>query len=102
MHNVSQRFGTLRSAIWHEFADAVPDEGEFNVGFFEGKQHIKKWLVTCQDLDAMYNHFAGKSCINLWCDGKLVEEDEEEIPRKKQRRETKRNEQEEELEDLFQ
>ena len=50
----------------------------------------------------MYNHFAGKSCINLWCDGKLVEEDEEEIPRKKQRRETKRNEREEELEDLFQ
>ena len=48
MHNVSQRFksvGTLRSAIWHEFADAVPDQGEFNVGFFEGKQHIKNGLL---------------------------------------------------------
>ena len=73
MHNVSQRFKSvtaLRSALWHEFGDAVPDEGEFNVGFFEGKQHAKKWLVTSQDLDAMYAYFEGKPCLNLWCDGK--------------------------------
>lgn len=107
MHNVSQRFKSvtaLRSAIWHEFADAIPDEGEFNVGFFEGKQHTKKWLVTNQDLDAMYSYFIGKPCVNLWCDGKVVEEEEEEeiVPRKKQKRETKRSEREEQLEDVFQ
>ena len=47
MHNVSQKFhsvAALRSALWHEFGDAVPDEGEFNVGYFEGKQHQK---VAC-------------------------------------------------------
>ena len=39
MRNVAQRFKSVeavRSAMWHEFANAVPDEGEFNVGFFEG------------------------------------------------------------------
>ena len=64
--------------MWHEFGDAVPDEGEFSVGYFEGKQHTKKWLVTCQDLDTMYNYFVGKPCINLRCDGRVVEEDDEE------------------------
>ena len=60
MHNMSQRFhsvAALRSALWHEFVDAVPDEGEFNVGYFEGKQQTKKWLVTSQDLKAMYSYF---------------------------------------------
>ena len=56
--------------MWHEFADAVPVEGEFNVGY------MKKWLVTSQDLDAMYT---GKQCINLWCDGKVADEEEEEV-----------------------
>ena len=50
----------------------------------------------------MYNYFIGKPYINLWCDGKVVEDEEEEVPRKKQRRETKRSEREEELEDVFQ
>lgn len=88
MHNVSQKFtsvATLRSAIWHEFGDAVPDEGKFSVGYFEGKQHTIKWLVTCQDLYIMYNYFVGKPCINLWCDGRVVEEDNEEaVARKNQ------------------
>lgn len=107
MHNVHQRFksvAALRSALWHEFGNAVPDEGDFNVGYFEGKQHAKKWLVTCQDLDAMYVHFEGKSCINLWCDGKAQEEesDEETAARKRPKRESKRSEREEQLEDTFQ
>ena len=51
MHNVSQRFKSLtalRSALWHEFGDAVPDEGTFNVEeYFEGKQHAKKSGPIC-------------------------------------------------------
>ena len=112
MHNVSQKFhsvAALRSALWHEFGDAVPDEGEFNVGYFEGKQHTKKWLVTSQDLKAMYSYFQGKPCLSLWCDGsKDQQEDdhEETAPRKKTKKETKketkRHEREDELEDVFQ
>ena len=108
MHNVSQRFqsvAALRSALWHEFGDAVPDEGEFNVGYFEGKQHTKKWLVTGQDMEAMYSYFQGKPCLNLWCDGsrdREKDDEEETAPRKKSKKETKRHEREEELEDIFQ
>ena len=105
--DVSQKFhsvAALRSALWHEFEDAVPDEGEFNVGYFEGKQHTKKWLVTSQDLKAMYSYFQGKPCLSLWCDGsKDQQEDdhEETAPRKKTKKETKRHEREDKLERCF-
>ena len=95
MHNVSRRFlsvGALRSALWHEFGDVVPDEGEFNLGYFEGKQHTKKWLVTSQDLEAIYreNH------VFIYGEGKEQEEsDEERITKKKSRRESRRNDKEE-------
>ena len=52
---MSKRFrsvAALRSVLWHEFGDAVPDEGEFNVDYFDGKRHTKKWLVTGQELEA--------------------------------------------------
>ena len=58
-HNVSKRLwsvAALRSVLWHEFGDAVPDEGEFNVGYFDGKQYTKKWLVTVQELEAPYSY----------------------------------------------
>ena len=75
MLNVSKKFesvASLRSALWHEFSDTIPDEGEFNVGYFEGKQHTKKWLISSQDVDVMYAYFEGKQSINLWCDGKVT------------------------------
>ena len=37
----------------------------------------------------MYNYFVGKPCINLWCDGRVVEDDEETVARKKQDVKTK-------------
>ena len=110
MHGVTHKFesvASLRSALYHEFDDAIPVEGDYNVGFFEGKQQAKKWLVSSKDLEAMYVHFQGKPCISLWCDGKepAAESDEEKTSNKKQKRDhglSKRNEKEEELEDIFQ
>jgi hypothetical protein len=49
LHNITKKFesvSSLRSALWHELGDAVPEKGDFNVGYFEGKQHIKEWLST--------------------------------------------------------
>ena len=54
----------LRLALWQEL---LPEEG---IGYFEGKSRSKKWLVTRQDLEAMHNHYNGKACISLWCDGR--------------------------------
>ena len=61
---------TLQLALWHEFEELVPEEEEFTVGYFEGKNHSKKCLVSAQDLEAMHSHYDGKECILLWCDGK--------------------------------
>ena len=68
LHNITKKFESvlsLRSALWHELGDMVPDEGDFNVGYFEGRQHTKKWLATRQDVDAMYSFFQGKMGISL-------------------------------------
>jgi len=35
LHNMC---GNLCLALYHEFEDDIPDSGEFNVGYFEGKQ----------------------------------------------------------------
>ena len=102
---------TLRSALYHELDNEIPD-GDFNVGYFEGSSHKKKWLVSADDLVAMYAHFKGKKQIPLWCDGKESEHTsvhEDEQPRKKRKRSKdkdahakKVSEQEGELESMFQ
>ena len=105
LHNITKKFesvSSLRSALWHELGDVVPDEGDFNVGYFEGRQHTKKWLTTRQDLDAMYSYFQGRMCINLWCDGREATDEEMlKRPSKKVACEKRKKDQEEELEDIF-
>ena len=108
MHNVRHKFrsvSALRSAIWHEFEELVPEEGKFSIWYFECKTHAKKWLVSDQDLEAMYTHYDGKDCISLWCDGKQ-QETEHDIGQKRKAKceshSSKRAEREEEVDDIFQ
>ena len=52
LHNVSHRFssvGALRLALYHELEEDIPDDN-YNLGYFEGKQQKKKWLVSSSDL----------------------------------------------------
>ncbi len=56
---------SLRLALYHEFDDEIPEEGDYNLGYFEGRNQAKKWLVSNQDLEAMYDHFQLKPCISL-------------------------------------
>ena len=103
LHNVTQKFETvsaLCSALWHELENEVPEEGDFNAGYFEGKHQTKKWLVLTQDLDAMYSYFGGKESISLWCDGKEPDESGEE--KRDAQAQNKRSETDDELEDIFQ
>ena len=70
LHNVVHKFesvSSLRLALYHECEDEIPDESDYCMGYFEGKQQAKKWLVSNQDLEAMYRHFQGKPCIFIWC-----------------------------------
>ncbi len=99
----------MRLALYHEFDDEIPEEGDYNLGYFEGKKQAKKWLVSNQDLEAMYDHFQLKPCISLWCDGRDPGDgsDEEKTARKKKREKhdhgtSKRTDREEELEHVSQ
>ena len=49
----------------------MPSTLNFSVGCFEGRQSTKKWLVSTEDLHAMYFAFqqSGKADIFLWYDG---------------------------------
>ena len=110
LHSISHKFDSvkaLRSALGHELEDDVAD-GDYNVGYFEGFQHKKKWLVFPADLEAMYAHFKGKQYIPLWCDGTESandSQDDERPCKKKQKKNkgthTKKVNDQEELESVF-
>ena len=69
-----------------EFDKQVPSTLNFSVGYFEGRQSTKKWLVSTEDLHAMYFSFqlSSKTDISLWCDG-VCNEDEVTPARKRKR-----------------
>ena len=73
LHDVSHRFASIgahRLALYHDLEDLLSDSEDYNLGYFEGKQQKKKWIVAPSDLEAMYTLYEGKSHISLWCDGK--------------------------------
>jgi len=37
------------------FPDDVPDHVSFQVGYFEGKNSTKRWIVEPRDLQSMYS-----------------------------------------------
>ena len=49
-----------------EFKDEIPETTDFKVRYFYGKQSAKRWIVTQEDLDAMYK--TGKDKLLLWAD----------------------------------
>ena len=49
----------------------------FSASYFEGAHHRKAWIISQEDLHAMYNKYS-TGPITLWCDGR-VEEDSEAV-----------------------
>ena len=58
----------LRVKLIDVFKESVPATIDFNVGYFEGSQQAKIWLVQPNDLKTMYQKYP---TINLWCDGRV-------------------------------
>ena len=72
LHNVSSKFESvngLRVRLMDEFQDQVPRTATFDVGYFEGKQQSKIWLVTSEDLEKLYDLYPKGGEVHLWCDG---------------------------------
>ena len=52
-----------------EFQQHVPATTTFDVGYYEGKQQSKIWLVTSDDLDKLYELYPKGGEVFLWCEG---------------------------------
>ena len=59
----------LRVHLMNEFQEHVPTTATFDVGYYEGKQQSKIWLVTTDDLHKMYGLHPTGGEVLLWCDG---------------------------------
>ena len=77
-HQVKERFLTpsqLKKRLSESFPERVPPHMDFHVGYFEGKANAKCWIVSEEDIQAMYDaHFEG-DVITVWCDGRGKTED---------------------------
>lgn len=72
LHNVTCKFESvngLRVRLMDDFQEHVPNTATFDVGYFEGKQHTKIWLVTSDDLDKLYKLHPNGGEVFLWCQG---------------------------------
>ena len=47
----------MKMMLIDEFGDNVPGQLDFSVGYYDGRQQAKRWLVTKNDLDTMYKKF---------------------------------------------
>ena len=47
--------------------DEITENANVDVGYFEGRQSAKRWLVSNEDLQQMYQKFKPGSEVALWC-----------------------------------
>ncbi len=94
----------MRAKLIEEFNEQVPNSVSFNVGYFEGQQHSKVWLVSPDNLRAMYAKYP-RGDITLWCDRSEPVEDDaargRTAKRKREETTTRRQEKEEEVDEIF-
>lgn len=105
LHHYNRKFESviaLRTKLVEQLKDQVPDSLTFNIGYFEGHQHSKVWLVSDDDLHAMYAKYP-RGDITLWCDGRTDEECVSgRTKRKRDEATSKRQEKEEEVDAVYQ
>ena len=63
----------IRMKLIEEFRDQVPSQLDFSVGYYDGSQQSKTWLVTKDDLEALYEKYPNGGNVSLWCDGKSTD-----------------------------
>lgn len=108
-HDVKSRFDTpdsLKEKLVEYFPNDLPDNLRFKVGYFEGRGSTKRWIFEARDLQTMYSLFEkGSKIINLWCEGKTEQEENDPSPPAKRLRSgvksTRREQLEEEVDDIF-
>ena len=73
LHHFKGKFESipaLKLKLMESFPDNVPPATDFQVGYLEGKQSSKRWLVCPEDLESMYCSVWPGSEISVWCDAR--------------------------------
>ena len=92
---------SLKARLVESFPNDLPDSLDFQVGYLEGRNGTKRWIVDARDLQRMYSLVETRSKITLWAEGKS---NDDEPPRKKSKTgstSTRRELFEEEVDDVF-
>ncbi len=94
----------LKLKLIDSFANEVSTTGNFHVGYFEPPGNSnKRWIVEKRDLSTIYSVFEPGSKVNLWCERKVSEDDENENlePRKKKKKVADKEHVQEDLDEIF-
>ena len=109
LHHFVKRFDNIKSIKDHilsELKDEFPDDATIDVGYYDGRQSSKVWLVSSEDLSYMYKKCKGSEIL-LWVEYRADEESEDEDQentcpmRKKQKQTSKRQGVEDEVESTY-
>ena len=60
---------SLRIQLLEELKEQLPDSTSFNIGYYEGQQHIKMFIGNADEIKAMYAKYPSGE-ITLWCEGR--------------------------------
>lgn len=109
LHDFHGRFATIAQLTRHvtkELKDALPKDCSVDVGYFEGRQSCKIWLVSEKDLQLMYQKSASKDGeISLWVQPREEDDTDSDDPepdrRRKKSSSSKRQDKEEEVEKIY-
>ena len=67
LHNITEKFTSVEQ-LEATISSELDLCSFLNIGYFEGRSHSKRWLVTDQDLEVMYKKFSRSAEISLWCE----------------------------------
>lgn len=107
LHNFKDKFESvpqMKAHVIRELKDELPKDPSLDIGYFEGRQSSKVWLVSAKDLDSMYRKAKNGSELSLWVQS--LQDDEEdsddlEPEKKKSSESSRRQEKEEEVEAIY-
>lgn len=87
-HDKIEKFDSpakLKLSLMDSFPSDIPNTTDFQMGYFEPPNNIKRWIVDARDLKEMYSCYEVGARINLWCDRK-IEQIEIEQPQAKKKK----------------
>lgn len=91
LHDFKGKFESisqLKAQLTTELRDELPRNESLDVGYFDGRQSLKMWLVSAKDLEGMYEKAKNSCEIFLWvqtCEDTDDDSDDAEPSRKKRK-----------------